>query len=227
MPNGSKLVGANYFTMGRTRRGEVNFAFISAILVLSIIAAGWFASRWGSSKGANDSQNTAAQPLDSISFPVNIRRPDGPPRVYTGLNDIHGQPITVSCSTCHATREPNFGNKKVNDMDEFHTLLEFAHGEISCLSCHNSKDYDSLKLADNTRIEFADVMTLCAQCHGQQMREFEKGVHGGMTGYWDLERGPQNKNNCVDCHDPHLPKFPMMQPTFKPHDRFLEKVDHK
>ena len=64
MPNGSKLVGANYFTMGRTRRGEVNFAFISAILVLSIIAAGWFASRWGSSKGANDSQNTAAQPLD-------------------------------------------------------------------------------------------------------------------------------------------------------------------
>ena len=147
-------------------------------------------------------EKTAAKQL----YPVTIRKPAGPPRVLTGLNDIHGQPITVACSTCHATREPNFENKTVKDLDEFHGSLEFAHGDISCLSCHNSNDYDALKLADGTRVEYSDVMTLCAQCHGPQMRDYEHGAHGGFNGYWDLSRGPQEKNNCVDCHNPHSPK---------------------
>ena len=87
----------------------------------------------------------------------------------------------------------------------------------------HADDYDSLKLADGTRVEFTEVMTLCAQCHGQQMKDYEHGAHGGMNGYWDRSRGPQTKNNCVDCHNPHAPQFPKMQPTFKPRDRFLEK----
>ncbi|APZ93881.1 Doubled CXXCH motif (Paired_CXXCH_1) [Fuerstiella marisgermanici] len=101
--------------------------------------------------------------------------------------------------------------------------MKFDHGKISCLSCHNAEDYDALKLADGSRIEFSDVMTLCGQCHGPQMRDYEHNVHGGMTGHWNLAWGPREKNNCVDCHNPHSPQFPKMQPTFKPRDRFLEK----
>ncbi|MFT7633353.1 MAG: formate-dependent nitrite reductase cytochrome c552 subunit, partial [Mariniblastus sp.] len=79
---------------------------------------------------------------------------------------------------------------------------------------------------DGTKVEFTDVMTLCAQCHGPQMTDYEHGAHGGMNGHWDLNRGPQTKNNCVDCHQPHAPKFPKMQPTFKPRDRFLKQEGH-
>lgn len=156
-------------------------------------------------------------------FAVTIRKPSGPPRIATDLVDLHGNAITVACSSCHATRQPNAQNKSVTDLDEFHVGMSFSHGAISCLSCHNDRDYDALKLADGSRVEFSDVMTLCAQCHGPQMIAYEHGAHGGMTGYWDLTRGPRAKNNCIDCHNPHAPQFPKMRPTFKPRDRFLDR----
>ena len=160
-------------------------------------------------------------------FSVEVRKPSGPPRVATGLNDAHGIAVTVACSTCHTTRQPNHENKAVKDLDEFHGGMAFSHGTVSCLSCHNPNDYDSLKLADGSRVEFTDVMTLCGQCHGPQLRDFEHGAHGGMNGHWDLARGPQVKNNCVDCHNPHSPQFPKMRPTFKARDRFLEQPGTK
>ena len=158
-----------------------------------------------------------------INLAVSIRRPLGPPRVVTGLRDFHGNEVLVACSTCHTTRQPNRQNASPKDLDEFHGGLKFSHGTVSCLSCHNDQDYDALKLADGTRVEFSNVMTLCAQCHGPQMKAYQHGAHGGMNGHWDLTRGSQTKNNCIDCHDPHTPQFPKMQPTFKPRDRFLEK----
>jgi formate-dependent nitrite reductase cytochrome c552 subunit len=156
-------------------------------------------------------------------FSVTIRKPAGPPRVVTGVKDVHGSFVTVACSTCHATRPPDFQNKTVKTLDEFHSGMPFSHGPVSCLSCHNAVDYDALQLADGSRVEFTDVMTLCGQCHGPQMKDYQHGAHGGLNGYWDLARGPQQKNNCVDCHNPHAPQFPKMQPTFKPKDRFLEQ----
>jgi cytochrome c553 len=155
-------------------------------------------------------------------FPVEIRKPSGPPRVEIPVKDAHGSAVTAACSTCHTTRQPNHQNITVKELDEFHGGMAFSHGTVSCLSCHNPSDYDSLKLADGRRVEFIDVMTLCGQCHGPQLKDYEHGAHGGMNGYWDLMRGPQVKNNCVDCHNPHSPQFPKMQPTFKPRDRFLE-----
>jgi nitrate reductase cytochrome c-type subunit len=155
-------------------------------------------------------------------FSVTIRQPSGPPRVATTLKDVHGGSVTVACSTCHTTRPPNHQNKTVQTLDEFHSGMAFSHGTVSCLSCHNPDDYDSLQLADGSRVDFTDVMTLCGQC--PQLKDYEHGVHGGLNGYWDLTRGPQQKNNCVDCHNPHAPQFPKMQPTFKPKDRFLEKT---
>jgi len=159
----------------------------------------------------------------ATNFSVEIRKPSGPPRVVTGLSDVDGNEVTVACSTCHTTRQPNHQNKTARDLDEFHGGTVFSHGTVSCLSCHNERDYDALKLADGSRVEFSEVMTLCAQCHGPQMKAYEHGAHGGMNGYWDLTRGPRTKNNCIDCHNPHRPQFPKMQPMFKPKDRFLDE----
>ena len=215
------------------RRGSVNGAIaFGVVLVLLVLAAGmaWIFPPSEDEKerqGQGQSLSASSNHQNSKQHPVIVRKPSGPPRVHTGQTDSNGNPVTVSCSTCHATRKPNFKNKTTKDLNEFHGSLAFAHGSISCLSCHNSNDYDSLKLADNTRIEFRDVMTLCAQCHGPQKRDFDHGAHGGMTGFWDRSRGPQFKNNCIDCHNPHTPKFPKMRPDFKPKDRFLDKVDHE
>ncbi|MDC0935999.1 hypothetical protein OAS39_06910 [Pirellulales bacterium] len=163
-------------------------------------------------------------------FSVTIRKPAAPPWVELGphstlgKHDSTGKPVTVACSTCHAARPPNLANRESADLDEFHQNLAFRHGNLTCLSCHNPRNYDTLHLADGSSVEYAEVMTLCAQCHGPQTRDYQHGAHGGMTGYWDLSRGPRTRNNCVDCHAPHAPQFPAMIPTFKPRDRFLDGV---
>ncbi len=154
-------------------------------------------------------------------FVATIRRPDGPPRIDSGVVDPQGRSGTIACSTCHSVREPNFANRSPADLDQFHQGMAFSHGSTTCYSCHHPDDADSLRLADSTKVQYVDVMTLCAQCHGPQYRDYLHGAHGGMNGYWDLTRGPQTRNNCIDCHDPHVPAFPKMQPTFKPRDRFL------
>ena len=222
--------------MGATyRSGEVSLLSIIVAVLVGTSVCGFvlykestsFASSANSHMIESSKEIAAAKSnAGRKKFPTTIRKPAGPPRVFTGIKDAAGQPVTVSCSTCHATRRPNLENKVVADLNEFHATLKISHGTVSCLACHNSADYDALKLADGTRVEYTEVMTLCAQCHGQQMRDYEHGTHGGMNGYWDLTRGPREKNNCVDCHNPHSPQFPKMIPTFKPRDRFLEIEQH-
>lgn len=221
--NQSEPLAAGRLTM-MWSRGLV----VASLLCAAIVGVG-AAMRTGVSSETNagdhpvNHQDVTRPPAIPLRrFPVEIRKPSGPPRVVTPLKNAHGSAVTVTCSTCHNTRQPNDQNRTVNDLDEFHGGMVFSHGTVSCLSCHNPSDYDSLKLADGRRVEFTDVMTLCGQCHGPQLKDYEHGAHGGMNGYWDLTRGPQVKNNCVDCHSPHSPQFPKMRPTFKPRDRFLE-----
>lgn len=194
-------------------------------LLFAILLAGCGKSERASSRSTGEVSlhaSTDASQQNESKFGVTVRRPAGPPRTATGELDANGEPITVSCTTCHATRVPNASTRTTEELDEFHAGLPFSHGTTTCLSCHNRDDYDSLRLSNGEQVEFVDVMTLCAQCHGTQMRDYENGAHGGMNGYWDLNRGPRTRNNCVDCHDPHSPKFPHMVPTFKPIDRFLD-----
>ena len=211
-----------------TRRGSVHALSIATV----VVAAGatfffYSVGREANHAGDRDDPTGFVEQKSKSIFAVTIRKPSQPPVVDTGLVDGFGQPVTVSCGTCHASRQPNFDNKTVADLNEFHSDLPFSHGTVSCLSCHNSEDYSALKLADNSRLEFTEVMTLCGQCHGPQTKDYHHGAHGGMNGHWDLTRGPREKNNCIDCHNPHSPQFPKMQPTFKPKDRFLEPTKHR
>ncbi|NND95797.1 MAG: hypothetical protein HKN47_00540 [Pirellulaceae bacterium] len=170
----------------------------------------------------SDSATNRTRPLESAQrFTTTIRRPTGPPTIALHQADPQGRTGDIACSTCHSVREPDFTNRSPTDLDQFHQNMPMSHGSLTCYSCHNPADADKLRLADSTAVEYPDVMTLCAQCHGSQFRDYKHGAHGGMSGYWDLSRGPRARNNCIDCHDPHVPKFPSMQPTFKPRDRFL------
>jgi Doubled CXXCH motif (Paired_CXXCH_1) len=156
---------------------------------------------------------------------VVVRKPTGPPKVKLASTDPQQRSAEVACSTCHSIRPPNLENVSNSSLDEFHQGLEFVHGRLTCYACHNPHDADTLRLADGSAVEYSEVMTLCSQCHSMQAESYAHGAHGGMNGYWDLTRGPQTKNNCIDCHDPHLPKYPHMSVTFKPKDRFNSAED--
>jgi formate-dependent nitrite reductase cytochrome c552 subunit len=146
--------------------------------------------------------------------------PDGPPVVNTGSVDAAGRPVTISCGTCHTTNAPNPQARLGTDLTRFHQGLKSAHGNLACVACHNpAEGYGSLRLADGASLPYPEVMQLCAQCHGPQYRDYQHGSHGGMTGHWDLTRGGRLRNNCVDCHDPHAPKYPTVRPADGPRDR--------
>jgi len=175
---------------------------------------------------ANESKSDDDQDAAASLFPVNVRAPSGPPRIELTGMDPQGRSGSVACSTCHAVRKPNTENVSAETLDEFHQGMTFNHGTITCYACHNPGDADSLRLANGTSVSYQNVMTLCSQCHGRQATAFSHGAHGGMSGHWDLTRGPQMKNNCIDCHDPHEPSYTKMIVGFKPKDRFNAPLDH-
>jgi hypothetical protein len=156
--------------------------------------------------------------VSDLQFPIHERRPAGPPLVGLVAAHTQGGAAHVACSTCHSVLPPNLENS-AHELDQFHQGLQFNHGGLSCYACHHSENHDSLRLADGSSIAYPDVMTLCSQCHASQVTSYAHGAHGGMTGFWDLSRGPQSKNNCIDCHDPHSPGYPRMTVDFKPRDR--------
>lgn len=164
--------------------------------------------------------STAGSGSSDEMHPVQIRTLEGPPRVLTGMTGPDGLPVTAACSTCHSTRQPNSQTRSGDSLKEFHQGLKMGHGQLSCLSCHNPDDYDTLHLADGKAVQYQNVMQLCAQCHGPQYRDYLHGSHGGMTGYWDRTKGPRQRNNCVDCHDAHSPAYPQFNPVFPPKDHF-------
>ena len=156
-----------------------------------------------------------------VRHPVAVRTPHGPPGVPAGTFDEKGRPVSVACATCHTTKPANADAKLGTPLTQFHQGLVGKHGTLSCTSCHNPADgYASLRLADGKGVPYSQVMTLCAQCHGPQFRDYQHGAHGGMTGYWDLSKGGRTRNSCVDCHDPHAPKYPTVSPARGPNDRF-------
>ena len=127
----------------------------------------------------------------------------------------------VRCETCHALRPGVTLPESMLELDQFHQGLELQHGALRCAACHTDKASTTLHLADGRPLRPGQALELCRQCHGPQYRDYEHGAHGGMTGHWDLTRGPRLRNHCVDCHDPHAPQIRQVIPAAPPRDRFF------
>lgn len=204
---------------------------LTPTLVLAGIIAGGAtfalrAQRGGETMKPETSAPAAVPARQATLFAVTIRKPAGPARVETAERDIAGKPVSIGCGSCHTTTSPRPQTRTAAALKEFHQGLTYAHGELTCLSCHNSTDYDTLRRADGSALPFTEVMQLCGQCHGPQHRDYQQGAHGGMTGFWDRTRGPRERNNCIDCHDPHAPRYPIVQPVFPPRDRMPLQRPH-
>lgn len=205
--------------------GAIARVLLCAILAHSVI--GCAPVPHGSVPSANTPPDATGSESAQLC-PVLIRKPTGPPTIPTGTFDEKGQPVSVACATCHATKPPLVGAKLGTPLVLFHQGLNGQHANLACTVCHNPADgYASLRLADGQSLPYAEVMTLCAQCHGPQYRDYQHGAHGGMVGYWDRTKGQRVRNNCIDCHAPHAPKYPTVAPAHGPNDRFQTGGGHE
>jgi len=159
-------------------------------------------------------------PDDARLYPVETHSPTTLGVADTSLTE--GRTIGVSCETCHGPTPSRSWAASPDGPETFHETIEIEHGDLSCSTCHDHEDRTLLHLADGSPLDLRDAMTLCAQCHGVQFRDYRRGSHGGMSGYWDLRRGPRLRNHCVDCHAPHAPAYASVLPVHPPRDRYLQ-----
>ncbi len=119
------------------------------------------------------------------------------------------------CSNCHAGMDVNTTRRALKDA---HTDIKLRHAEgvLWCLSCHNAANRDKLKLVNGDLINFSESYRLCGECHGNIYRDWKVGVHGKRTGYFNGQ-GQRTYFLCVNCHNPHDPKFKPLKPEPPPY----------
>lgn len=142
-----------------------------------------------------------------------IHRPYAQLGIVTPADDGRGKPARVPCLTCHNDIRAKERNRGAKSLKDFHQEVRLKHGNHTCQTCHTVPGFDTFHLADGTIVPYENVMQLCGQCHATRLQEYEKGAHGGMSGYWDLKRGPRVRNHCLDCHNAHAPAVPKVVPA--------------
>ncbi len=115
------------------------------------------------------------------------------------------------CSSCHEYLEVNKTQREL----EFHNEIKLKHAEQQrwCLDCHDAKDRDNLRRSNGELVSFEESYFLCGQCHGTIFRDWKVGLHGKRTGLWN---GEKEYRLCVNCHNPHHPKFAKKKPLPPP-----------
>jgi uncharacterized CHY-type Zn-finger protein len=102
-----------------------------------------------------------------------------------------------------------------------HPDIVMGHGRHgrnnNCFNCHNETNLVLLQPRDGRELKFADSTQLCGSCHGPTYRDWDAGAHGRTSGHWDRSKGPIERKDCVNCHNPHSPPFPSRKPAPGPH----------
>lgn len=213
--------------MIRPESSDANLARAHVMLVRRSVWLSLGAALAGAVAGCTgDPAPTKQAPPGAKTGATTIHEPPKLTSIETGKLDGLGRPIRVACITCHSARVVIDGGPfptSPSELHEFHGGLVVQHGALACTACHDDQrgGEPRLHLADGTTFATSDAMRLCAQCHGPKYDTYLHGGHGGMTGQWDLSSGDRSRNQCVDCHDPHVPKFQPSHPVLPPRDRNL------
>jgi hypothetical protein len=149
----------------------------------------------------------ASQP--PVGIPGDTHLDKTPPRRTVGL-DLVRNGWTYNCMECHKliTARWHF-DRALNE----HQDIRLDHGSNRfCLNCHHPTNRNAFVDYDGAEIAQADVVQLCAKCHGTIYRDYKAGVHGRQNGYWKADLGASTRLRCIQCHDPHSPRFKAMAP---------------
>lgn len=118
--------------------------------------------------------------------------------------------FTYKCSECHKSFETV---RRSERLVAEHTDLELDHGSNDyCLNCHHPTNRNVYVDHDGSEIPADEPARLCGKCHGPVYRDWRNGVHGRRTGFWNLTMGSSKRLLCIQCHDPHKPKFGSLAP---------------
>ncbi|OGX35527.1 MAG: hypothetical protein A3C36_05470 [Omnitrophica WOR_2 bacterium RIFCSPHIGHO2_02_FULL_52_10] len=118
------------------------------------------------------------------------------------------------CSSCHELMEPPLQIPKL--IAEHEDIVLRHEAAMTCYTCHSRTNREVLNDIYGTEVAFGESENICRRCHGPHYRDWKLGIHGRVMGYWDKTKGPSTNKTCVSCHDPHAPKFPLMEPSPKP-----------
>ena len=136
-----------------------------------------------------------------------------------------GDVSAFDCNSCHEINKPG---KLEFDATSGLVILPAGHQDLvmrhgrnhrneNCYNCHDEANHALLKRRDNRKVKLEESTQLCAGCHGPNYRDWEAGIHGRTSGYWNRDLGPITRRDCVDCHNPHSPAFPAIKPAPGPH----------
>ena len=115
------------------------------------------------------------------------------------------------CNDCH----DGAGNPKQRELVDEHDTIKLKHAEEDrwCLDCHDLKKRNFFAKANGDLVPFDQSYRLCGQCHGTIFRDWKAGIHGKRIGSWN---GDKQYFQCVNCHDPHNPRFKPLKPEPAP-----------
>jgi hypothetical protein len=140
------------------------------------------------------------------------------------LKAVGGDTSGVECYTCHErskTPQLHYDTNHNLKLPKEHEDLAINHGRNkrndACFNCHNQTNLEALLTRDGSTLKIEQSTLLCASCHGPTYRDWEIGVHGRVSGFWDHSLGSATRQDCVSCHDPHNPAFPSRHPAPGPH----------
>ena len=179
--------------------------------VLAAVAVIMCISGWTAFAAPASTQDKGMKAVPVQSSPSNKLFPEPaskqfpvPPPPFT--------PGIFPCSECHKDMKPNPIRREMKD-EHTNIVLNHAQGERWCLDCHDINNRDKLHLVNGQRISFEESYRLCGQCHGDKYRDWKVGVHGKRTGMWN---GEKQYLLCVNCHNPHDPRFKPLVPMPPP-----------
>ncbi len=113
------------------------------------------------------------------------------------------------CQHCHLKKQKSFIPSSKKTVRE-HTDKGLKHGNIdmSCNHCHDVGNRNFLRSTSSHKASFQNSSPVCAQCHEDRYREWNKGIHGHRIGTWKADK---IQFHCIDCHDAHDVTFKKMQ----------------
>lgn len=168
---------------------------------------------------------TAVPPRQSIALvDTNFLDPATVRRSYADLIAAKEDLSDFDCYACHEKGKPpplRFDTNQNLIVPKEHPDIVMHHGtherNNNCYNCHNESNLELFQTKDKRELKLTDSPPLCGSCHGPTYRDWEAGVHGRTGGYWNRTLGAMDRKLCVNCHNPHSPKFPGRKPAPEPH----------
>jgi hypothetical protein len=198
--------------MNHDARTSRTLAALSLLFVA--LAAAFLLNLWGRPVSL-----PTIPPVDSIVTNTATVR-----QSYAELIRIKADLSDFDCYVCHEKGKPpplRFDTNQNIIIQKPHSDIVMHHGSHernnNCFNCHNELNLEQFQTRDGRQLKLSESTPLCGSCHGPTYRDWEGGAHGRTGGYWSKAFGATTRKNCVECHNPHAPKFPGRKPAPGPH----------